>query len=1305
MALDQALLGKIVLALLNNLAKQDSVKRAVLQRLGRAPERRALQQALRVALEQLERDHPAWTAALFDANFMEVEAAPILARLLSRSGRPDPSELARSWAASLNVGQPDQRSALVRELEPVAAGFLESFASALRDAPKLRELADGQALDTLAEDIRLIRDSLGAQQATPGTRWDYLRWLIGRTTYMDVRGILQTHRQVQVKLDEVHVSLQAHPEFSHAIRQGPPTTTTTASLGTPEVDGVVRGETTPITLNQAVRDHRHLVVLGEPGGGKTTLLRYLALRHATALWEDRTDAGEELGLSRFPVLIRIATYVESGAWRYRSLSEYVTDYHRVHECATAGLDDLLIRELDAGRCLVLLDGLDEVTDADERRGIVRRIEDFIRRHDPTGNRFVVTSRKAGYESAMLAPPFVHFMINQMDEKQIECFVDLWCHAVENAQTPDATSEVRRATAQREIDGIMHAVRTSPGVRGLAANPLMLCTLALIHRTGARLPQKRIELYKLAADVLARTWRTAQGVPESALVREEFLTPLLSRLAYWMHLHKPTGIAAEAEVIEVLGAEWARIRGEAWDPDDPGPAIIGAVQDFLERVRVQTGLFVERAPRQYGFMHLTFEEYYAARFLVTRHSRRAKLIRQHLHDPRWEEPILLAIAFVGLDSVDDATELVMVAILARGVEGEPAPFPPSPYEELLGRDFRFALRCLGDQIPIAGSLARELTARLVNEVVNRPGSARFIEYWRELADCAISLHGADAWSYLVDLLADRLTSANIETRQDVVRVISSLQFERSKPGPKELLQILMSACRDPVPPVREKALRSLWQWRDDPAIVDVLIDNTMHADSMVRTAATHALRSGSQVSWERRVKVLANMAHDPDSNVAREAINSLWDLNVGFDKEVAKPFILFWEALQDLVVESVHREEPTYHAHRLDIRSADGIRVEEISVPGTGTKICSIGPVGRLSDIAYRDLPKEPSEREAVLFDAIEAALQDADAPIRTLAAHWLAASYPRSQGSQERTARLLTLALSDPNPMVHDETMRGIRRGHPPVPVLLEPSAVERLILWLQDPSPETRLAAAAACGELATVGGMEGELNRCILSLLEDDDNRVCRAASQSTASRIDQRWMDTVPIMDLISNSDEPAQLAAVTVVCKLGSLDAVPERLIELTLQVLNRGSTEGAAPCIEPPLLLNDVVYFARQLILHDRQRPAGFTLLSRFLRSGQSAPVPLGGADYLREDALRALLDGLFNEGGDDETYFLRSRCEDLFLLLAKQMSEERQTAATKALADRLIATLQQPYVDLDDYSPKGVVGYRVLWQLVVKGAS
>jgi hypothetical protein len=124
-----------------------------------------------------------------------------------------------------------------------------------------------------------------------------------------------------------------------------------------------------------------------------------------------------------------------------------------------------------------------------------------------------------------------------------------------------------------------------------------------------------------------------------------------------------------------------------------------ISKFLLNVREHTGLFVERAPRHYGFMHQTFEEYYAARYLVARSKIRAKLIRQHLHDPRWDEPILLALGFVGLESQSETQELVETAILAEGEDARTLGLRPSEHEKLLGQDFLFSLRCLGDNIPM------------------------------------------------------------------------------------------------------------------------------------------------------------------------------------------------------------------------------------------------------------------------------------------------------------------------------------------------------------------------------------------------------------------------------------------------------------------------------------------------------------------------------------------------------------------------------------------------------------------------------
>ena len=846
---------------------QSIIEDWVRKMLGLEPKQQAFKRALNKAYKRFEKQYPQWASDLFNASFLENEGAPILAQFLIRDGHPDPSELATCWADSLNIRNPERRTTLVRELEPAATDFLGDLAQELKKEPELSELNDSRAFEQLASDLKAIRHKLDAEQATPGTRRDYLHWLIERNLYLDPRGTFQTQRQVQVRLDEVYISLRAQRDkapgevdrrlLEHEMAQLE-AKIAHSNLRAEEIEDqrehllariesrladsiVVAGEV--LELAEVVKRHDHLVILGDPGSGKSTLLRYLALKHAQALYDGRSEAGSDLGAVCFPILIRIADYAEHGMPEGKSLSEYLVDYYRMHECPKFGLADLLASELAGGNCSVLLDGLDEIVNADGRRKVVERIEDFIHYHDNRSNRFIITSRIAGYRSAPLGDPFVHYNVQEMDEVQIRRFLERWCSAVEAAQTPDLSPEARDAVARREIDAITKAVQTSPGVHRLAANPLLLRTLALIHRTGAQLPQKRIELYKLAADTLARTWRTAQGVPESALVDDKYLTRLLGKLAYWLHANKSTGIATEQEVYGELGQEWARIKGLTWEEDNPD--IESEVKKFLQAVREHTGLFVERAPKRYGFMHLTFEEYYAARFLVARSKGRAKLIRQHLHTPRWEEPILLALGFVGLDSPEDAADLLETAILAEGEEAEALGFTHDKYEELLGRDYLFALHCLGDNIPARPKFIQPLVKRLADELLHQTGSARFQRYRQALNKRLEYLKGSEGASLLLPLLVAALDDTNLYVRQ---RAAESL--------------VRLGETSDQV----KSALFSVLE----------------NADSMVRIQTAKRLIRPDQ-AYDEVVTVILNALRDDDSEVSSVAADGLEQLGEVYDK--------------------------------------------------------------------------------------------------------------------------------------------------------------------------------------------------------------------------------------------------------------------------------------------------------------------------------------------------------------------------------------------------------------------------------------
>ena len=114
--------------------------------------------------------------------------------------------------------------------------------------------------------------------------------------------------------------------------------------------------------------------------------------------------------------------------------------------------------------------------------------------------------------------------------------------------------------------------------------------------------------------------------------------------------------------------------------------------FLQTIKGKTGILIERGKRRYGFLHMTFEEYFAAWDLVIRKKDRDDFIKQHLHEPRWRVVILLIVGIIGILHSDEngVTELVEEVIFKA----------KSPYEKWLHRDLLLAGLCLADDIGIS-----------------------------------------------------------------------------------------------------------------------------------------------------------------------------------------------------------------------------------------------------------------------------------------------------------------------------------------------------------------------------------------------------------------------------------------------------------------------------------------------------------------------------------------------------------------------------------------------------------------------------
>jgi len=505
--------------------------------------------------------------------------------------------------------------------------------------------------------------------------------------------------------------------------------------------------------------------------------------------------------------------------RVSPLEQFIPRY--LSDRALPNLAPLISAELERGRVLFLFDGMDEVLTADERHEIAREIQTLAARYPAC--RVVVTSRLAGYEAAPLAGDFAHVTIAEFGmEKEVPLFAKQWSTAFERIGMPPAAplSPEAQARADQRAANLLHAIRGNPGVERLAKNPLLLTILALIHHQGTRLPQRRVELYRLSVEALAETWNLAR-TPERPIelwlgdrrLDERQVVRILAPIAFWMHEQRPAGLITREELAARIARHFEEQEGKA-----PGEAQKLA-DDFIHLMQQVAGLIVERGLGQFGFLHLTFQEYLAARYLAERgRDRRWELIRPHLYAARWREVILLT---AGILFEEDATEFVR-AILET----------PGEYDDLLHRNLFLAARCLADDVPVDYQLRR----RIVDELKQVWRTARFEKLREETTNALASLNGTASQFLATEALLAALRDEHAGVRWRAAEALGQLGV-----ASEAVVTALLATLRHEDAGVRSGAAEALRELGvGSKAVVEALLAALRDKHADVRGAAAHAL---------------------------------------------------------------------------------------------------------------------------------------------------------------------------------------------------------------------------------------------------------------------------------------------------------------------------------------------------------------------------------------------------------------------------------------------------------------------------------
>ncbi|MBO1047567.1 MAG: NACHT domain-containing protein [Dolichospermum sp. DEX182a] len=347
--------------------------------------------------------------------------------------------------------------------------------------------------------------------------------------------------------------------------------------------------------------YAHLMILGQPGAGKSTFLRKIGLE---AL---KGKSGQVEG-EYIPALLELKQFTTDKVDIYDIIQqEFIS-------CQLPLAKEFTNQVLRQGKLLLLLDGLDEVSNKNFEL-VIDRIQNFVKQYKQ--NKFVISCRTAAYRQKF--NNFKEFIIADFDDQQIQQFINNWFY-----------SEVDKQLGTGEK--CWNKINSEEATRELARTPLLLTFLCLEYDESQDLPKKKATLYGNALDILLRRWASEKRLPYEPIYRQlgiDLEKIMLAEIAY-DNFAADKLFFSQQEVLNQI-QKFLSNNDNAPKNLDPGK--------ILDAITIEQGILVERARDVFSFSHLTLQEYLTAQY-IDDHGLVEKLVTEHLIDKRWKEVFLL-----------------------------------------------------------------------------------------------------------------------------------------------------------------------------------------------------------------------------------------------------------------------------------------------------------------------------------------------------------------------------------------------------------------------------------------------------------------------------------------------------------------------------------------------------------------------------------------------------------------------------------------------------------------------------------------
>lgn len=356
-------------------------------------------------------------------------------------------------------------------------------------------------------------------------------------------------------------------------------------------------------------ESQRLFILGKPGAGKTTFLKYLTLQALAG----------KLG-AKIPLFVPLKAWADS----QKDLLAFLVQAFITSHFLNPNL--YLEHLLETGNALVLFDGLDEVSKTDlEDQQLVQTLKTFVQ--DYARNQYLITCRVAANHYTQVFANFTYVEIADFTPEQMTTFVNHWFQGDTSRSDP-----------------LLQEFEQHAGLADMGRNPLLLSMLCLNFEYRGHLTQNRAEIYKEALDILLEQWDAERAIQRDGLQLDAQYQNLYSGnkkrlLAYIAHdaFQRGVYLIPERELQRQIEQFWQTL------PQPTGYVDERLGEVILQAIEAQHGILVERTQGYYAFAHLSFQEYFMADYIVAK--RELTELFNHVTDKRWREVFLLTASLL------------------------------------------------------------------------------------------------------------------------------------------------------------------------------------------------------------------------------------------------------------------------------------------------------------------------------------------------------------------------------------------------------------------------------------------------------------------------------------------------------------------------------------------------------------------------------------------------------------------------------------------------------------------------------------